>query len=75
MLFKKILIGYDKNKYIIYFSQGLYPESHGIVDNKMYDVIRNATFTLKGDEKFNPVWYHGEPVSLCKPVITVKFWV
>ncbi|KAI4891327.1 hypothetical protein NFI96_013318 [Prochilodus magdalenae] len=43
---------------------GLYPESHGIVDNKMYDVTRNATFSLKGTEKFNPVWYQGEPVWL-----------
>ncbi|XP_036417006.1 ectonucleotide pyrophosphatase/phosphodiesterase family member 1 [Colossoma macropomum] len=41
---------------------GLYPESHGIVDNKMYDVTRNASFSLKSDEKFNPTWYQGEPV-------------
>ncbi|ROL46281.1 Ectonucleotide pyrophosphatase/phosphodiesterase family member 1 [Anabarilius grahami] len=43
---------------------GLYPESHGIVDNKMYDVTRNASFSLKVDEKFNPSWYLGEPVWL-----------
>ncbi|XP_072527207.1 ectonucleotide pyrophosphatase/phosphodiesterase family member 1-like isoform X2 [Salminus brasiliensis] len=43
---------------------GLYPESHGIVDNKMYDVTRNASFSLKADEKFNPFWYLGEPVWL-----------
>uniref|UniRef100_A0A667ZZ62 Ectonucleotide pyrophosphatase/phosphodiesterase 1 n=1 Tax=Myripristis murdjan TaxID=586833 RepID=A0A667ZZ62_9TELE len=43
---------------------GLYPESHGIVDNKMYDVTRNATFSLKIAEKFNPQWYQGEPVWL-----------
>ncbi|XP_023270872.1 ectonucleotide pyrophosphatase/phosphodiesterase family member 1-like [Seriola lalandi dorsalis] len=41
---------------------GLYPESHGIVDNKMYDVTRNAFFSLKTDEKFNEKWYQGEPV-------------
>ncbi|XP_005160498.1 ectonucleotide pyrophosphatase/phosphodiesterase family member 1 isoform X1 [Danio rerio] len=41
---------------------GLYPETHGIVDNKMYDVNRNASFSLKVDEKFNPLWYQGEPV-------------
>ncbi|KAM9338974.1 ectonucleotide pyrophosphatase/phosphodiesterase family member 1 [Symphorus nematophorus] len=41
---------------------GLYPESHGIVDNKMYDVTRNAFFSLKTEEKFNPKWYQGEPV-------------
>uniref|UniRef100_A0A672M9R0 SMB domain-containing protein n=1 Tax=Sinocyclocheilus grahami TaxID=75366 RepID=A0A672M9R0_SINGR len=43
---------------------GLYPESHGIVDNKMYDVTRNASFSLRADEKFNPAWYQGEPVWL-----------
>ncbi|CAL8317853.1 unnamed protein product [Merluccius merluccius] len=44
---------------------GLYPESHGIVDNKMYDVHRNALFSLKDPgEKNNPVWYQGEPVWL-----------
>ncbi|XP_041661179.1 ectonucleotide pyrophosphatase/phosphodiesterase family member 1 isoform X2 [Cheilinus undulatus] len=43
---------------------GLYPESHGIVDNKMYDVTHNAFFSLKTDEKFSPKWYQGEPVWL-----------
>lgn len=41
---------------------GLYPESHGIVDNKMYDVTRDAFFSLKTDEKFNAKWYQGEPI-------------
>uniref|UniRef100_A0AAY4CM89 SMB domain-containing protein n=1 Tax=Denticeps clupeoides TaxID=299321 RepID=A0AAY4CM89_9TELE len=43
---------------------GLYPESHGIVDNKMYDVTRNVSFSLKSDEKFSSSWYQGEPVWL-----------
>ncbi|XP_043963201.1 ectonucleotide pyrophosphatase/phosphodiesterase family member 1 isoform X1 [Gambusia affinis] len=43
---------------------GLYPESHGIVDNKMYDVTRNAFFSLKTEEKWNSDWYQGEPVWL-----------
>ncbi|XP_059212245.1 ectonucleotide pyrophosphatase/phosphodiesterase family member 1 [Centropristis striata] len=43
---------------------GLYPESHGIVDNKMYDVNQNAFFSLKTEEKVNPQWYQGEPVWL-----------
>ncbi|XP_029450264.1 ectonucleotide pyrophosphatase/phosphodiesterase family member 1 [Rhinatrema bivittatum] len=43
---------------------GLYPESHGVVDNKMYDHSRNAFFTLKSEEKFNPFWYQGEPIWL-----------
>ncbi|XP_072527210.1 ectonucleotide pyrophosphatase/phosphodiesterase family member 1-like isoform X2 [Salminus brasiliensis] len=41
---------------------GLYPESHGIVDNKMYDITRNAMFSLRTEEKFNAFWYQGEPV-------------
>ncbi|XP_072265018.1 ectonucleotide pyrophosphatase/phosphodiesterase family member 1-like [Pyxicephalus adspersus] len=41
---------------------GLYPESHGVVDNKMYDPHRNASFTLKSAEKFHSSWYQGEPV-------------
>lgn len=41
---------------------GLYPESHGLVDNKMYDPHRNASFTLRNAEKFHPSWYQGEPV-------------
>lgn len=43
--------------------QGLYPEAHGIVDNKMYDVSQNAFYSLKTEEKFNSKWYQGEPVS------------
>lgn len=49
--------------YFLQRLQGLYPESHGIVDNKMYDVSVNAFFSLKTEEKFNPKWYQGEPVS------------
>ncbi|XP_068087676.1 ectonucleotide pyrophosphatase/phosphodiesterase family member 1 [Hyperolius riggenbachi] len=41
---------------------GLYPESHGLVDNKMYDPHRNAFFTLRSPEKFQSSWYQGEPV-------------
>uniref|UniRef100_F7ALR7 Ectonucleotide pyrophosphatase/phosphodiesterase 1 n=1 Tax=Equus caballus TaxID=9796 RepID=F7ALR7_HORSE len=43
---------------------GLYPESHGIIDNKMYDPKMNASFALKSKEKFNPKWYKGEPIWL-----------
>ncbi|XP_039593669.1 ectonucleotide pyrophosphatase/phosphodiesterase family member 1-like [Polypterus senegalus] len=43
---------------------GLYPESHGIIDNRMYDPSRNASFSLKDKEKFVPSWYLGEPVWL-----------
>ncbi|KAM7340719.1 hypothetical protein ACRRTK_001334 [Alexandromys fortis] len=41
---------------------GLYPESHGIIDNKMYDPQMNASFSLKSKEKFNPLWYKGQPI-------------
>ncbi|CAI5770115.1 pyrophosphatase phosphodiesterase family member 1 [Podarcis lilfordi] len=43
---------------------GLYPESHGLVDNKMYDPKRNTIFTLRNEEKFNPQWYQGQPIWL-----------
>lgn len=50
------------------FLKGLYPESHGIVDNKIYDVTRNASFSLRAAEKSNPSWYQGEPVSVYLPI-------
>lgn len=68
-------------RYYLQLPQGLYPESHGIVDNKMYDVSRNAFFNLKTEEKFNSKWYQGEPVSegrhVCKCAVTVfgKKWL
>ncbi|NWT57196.1 ENPP3 phosphodiesterase, partial [Erythrocercus mccallii] len=43
---------------------GLYPESHGIIDNNMYDVDLNAHFSLSGEEKFKPAWWKGQPVWL-----------
>ncbi|KAM5229354.1 ectonucleotide pyrophosphatase/phosphodiesterase family member 1 [Ctenodactylus gundi] len=43
---------------------GLYPESHGIIDNKIYDPKRNVSFSFKTSEKFNPEWYRGEPIWL-----------
>ncbi|OWF35917.1 Ectonucleotide pyrophosphatase/phosphodiesterase family member 3 [Mizuhopecten yessoensis] len=41
---------------------GLYPESHGIVDNNMYDPVINQTFTLYGSVKYGPQWWGGEPI-------------
>ncbi|XP_072355248.1 venom phosphodiesterase 2-like isoform X1 [Scyliorhinus torazame] len=43
---------------------GLYPESHGVIDNRMYDVDMNASFSLGTKEKFNPRWYKGQPLWL-----------
>lgn len=45
-------------------SQGLYPESNGMIDNVMYDPDMDAHFSLSSEEKDNPAWYHGQPVSL-----------
>ncbi|XP_023695157.1 ectonucleotide pyrophosphatase/phosphodiesterase family member 1 isoform X1 [Paramormyrops kingsleyae] len=57
---------------------GLYPESHGIVDNRMYDVRRNASFSLKSEEKYNQDWYLGQPVWLTAKYNKLKagtfFW-
>lgn len=43
---------------------GLYPESHGIIDNNMYDVKLNKNFSLSSKEKNDPAWWHGQPVWL-----------
>ncbi|XP_030606550.1 autotaxin isoform X2 [Archocentrus centrarchus] len=41
---------------------GLFPESHGIVGNSMYDPGFDATFTLRGREKLNHRWWGGQPI-------------
>ncbi|XP_076096525.1 uncharacterized protein LOC143067274 isoform X4 [Mytilus galloprovincialis] len=41
---------------------GLYPESHGIVDNNMYDPVINEKFSIGGSSKENPAWWGGEPI-------------
>ncbi|XP_015276739.1 PREDICTED: ectonucleotide pyrophosphatase/phosphodiesterase family member 3 [Gekko japonicus] len=41
---------------------GLYPESHGIIDNNMYDVNLNQNFSLSGVSKSNPAWWSGQPI-------------
>ncbi|NWW92852.1 ENPP3 phosphodiesterase, partial [Rhynochetos jubatus] len=57
---------------------GLYPESHGIIDNSMYDVELNEHFSLSGTEKFNPSWWKGQPVWLTTMYQNLKagtfFW-
>uniref|UniRef100_A0A3B5AZG4 Ectonucleotide pyrophosphatase/phosphodiesterase 2 n=1 Tax=Stegastes partitus TaxID=144197 RepID=A0A3B5AZG4_9TELE len=40
---------------------GLYPESHGIVGNSMFDPVFDATFTLRSREKLNHRWWGGQP--------------
>ncbi|NWH58392.1 ENPP3 phosphodiesterase, partial [Geococcyx californianus] len=57
---------------------GLYPESHGIIDNSMYDVDLNKHFSLSGMEKFEPSWWNGQPVWLTAMYQNLKagtyFW-
>uniref|UniRef100_A0A3Q3JSX3 SMB domain-containing protein n=1 Tax=Monopterus albus TaxID=43700 RepID=A0A3Q3JSX3_MONAL len=57
---------------------GLYPESHGIVGNTMYDAVFNATFTLRGREKLNHRWWGGQPIWITAEKQGVKgatfFW-
>uniref|UniRef100_A0A8C7R021 SMB domain-containing protein n=1 Tax=Oncorhynchus mykiss TaxID=8022 RepID=A0A8C7R021_ONCMY len=48
------------NHYTI--ATGMYSESHGLVDNKMYDPVFDASFSLSNDEKSNPRWYFGQPI-------------
>ncbi|XP_075453445.1 ectonucleotide pyrophosphatase/phosphodiesterase family member 3 isoform X2 [Ascaphus truei] len=43
---------------------GLFPESNGIIDNNMYDVNLNKSFSLSGNEKFNETWWQGQPIWL-----------
>ncbi|XP_076060627.1 venom phosphodiesterase 2-like isoform X2 [Oratosquilla oratoria] len=41
---------------------GLYPESHGIVSNRMYDPHLNTTFEVSSHESFKSEWWGGEPI-------------
>lgn len=63
----KILINISVKDCVLRFGcvsvQGLYPESHGIVCNSMYDPVFDANFNLRGREKLNPRWWGGQPVS------------
>ncbi|KAJ8273129.1 hypothetical protein GJAV_G00097770 [Gymnothorax javanicus] len=57
---------------------GLYPESHGIVGNTMYDSVFDATFSLRGREKLNHRWWGGQPIWITSVKQGVKagtfFW-
>ncbi|CAH2285820.1 ectonucleotide pyrophosphatase phosphodiesterase family member 2 isoform X2 [Pelobates cultripes] len=57
---------------------GLYPESHGIVGNSMYDPIFYANFSLRSREKFNHRWWGGQPIWITSAKQGVKaatfFW-
>ncbi|MCI4381529.1 hypothetical protein PGIGA_G00252830 [Pangasianodon gigas] len=57
---------------------GLYPESHGIVCNSMYDPVFDANFNLRGREKLNHRWWGGQPIWITAEKQGVKaatfFW-
>ncbi|XP_056378652.1 ectonucleotide pyrophosphatase/phosphodiesterase family member 2 isoform X6 [Hyla sarda] len=57
---------------------GLYPESHGIVGNSMYDPVFDANFSLRSREKFNHRWWGGQPIWVTADKQGVKaatfFW-
>lgn len=57
---------------------GLYPESHGIIGNSMYDPVFDANFNLRGKEKFNHRWWGGQPIWITADKQGVKagtfFW-
>uniref|UniRef100_A0A8D0L6I9 Autotaxin n=1 Tax=Sphenodon punctatus TaxID=8508 RepID=A0A8D0L6I9_SPHPU len=57
---------------------GLYPESHGIIGNSMYDPVFDASFNLRGREKFNHRWWGGQPIWITSVEQGVKagtfFW-
>ena len=41
---------------------GLYPESHGIVDNSFYDPDFGTAFSLSSPQQTNSLWWNGEPI-------------
>uniref|UniRef100_A0A131YMJ5 Ectonucleotide pyrophosphatase/phosphodiesterase family member 1/3 n=1 Tax=Rhipicephalus appendiculatus TaxID=34631 RepID=A0A131YMJ5_RHIAP len=43
---------------------GLWPESHGIVDNKMYDPEFKTLFRIGNTEAYNGRWWEAEPIWL-----------
>uniref|UniRef100_A0A8C6PHM4 Ectonucleotide pyrophosphatase/phosphodiesterase 2 n=1 Tax=Nothobranchius furzeri TaxID=105023 RepID=A0A8C6PHM4_NOTFU len=53
---------------------GLYPESHGIVGNSMYDPTFDASFSLRSREKLNHRWWGGQPVS-SRRILTMLQWL
>ncbi|VDI60927.1 ectonucleotide pyrophosphatase/phosphodiesterase family member 1/3 [Mytilus galloprovincialis] len=48
------------NHYTI--ATGLYPESHGIISNNMYDADIGEVFSLSSHTKMDPRWWGGEPI-------------
>jgi len=45
---------------ILLYTQGLYPEYHGIVTNFFFDKDLNETYMMSNE----PQWWAGEPVRI-----------
>ena len=45
-----------------YICKGLYPETHGIVDNVFYDPVFRALFIIGNPAANNGSWWDGEPI-------------
>nr|XP_002120081.1 venom phosphodiesterase 2-like isoform X2 [Ciona intestinalis] len=58
---------------------GLYPESHGIIDNSMYDHEHNTEFYLGSPNTMLQFWWGGEPIWVTTSNQGLKsatyFWV
>ncbi|XP_078481521.1 venom phosphodiesterase-like [Ciona intestinalis] len=58
---------------------GLYPESHGIVDNTMYDHEHEEKFSIGSPNSYHPFWWGGEPIWVTTSNQGLKsatyFWV
>ena len=49
--------------YISIYTQGLHPESHGIVANSFYDTKLKDKFKISGATALESKWWKGEPVG------------
>lgn len=58
--------------------QGLYPESHGVVDNRMHDPHIKKDFNLNDSASItNPKWWGGEPIwnTVMKEVLILLMYL
>ena len=60
----KSLLFFDPDETFIFCAQGLYPESHGIIANYMYDAEMKMMYNMADSSKLDPRWYYGEPVGI-----------
>eukprot|EP00731_Ephydatia_muelleri_P012088 Em0006g982a len=53
---------------------GLYPESHGIVNNNFYDKTLKASFALGGSTQNDAKWWLGEPITFVRPQMMAMYF-